>query len=114
MPKLLLGLREVIIRTACRGRRILAVLAAGMTVLPLAVVLGGCGAPPGPKTLAVAARTTANEPAPLLADPGRAMLAARARPPQRRHPRSLFSPQLIPASTATTGGRTDACASRYL
>lgn len=74
MFKLLLDLREVINRPARRGRLISVVPAAGAAVLLLAVVLGGCGRPPDPRTIVVAASATANEPAPVLAGPDRAML----------------------------------------
>lgn len=74
MFKLLRDLREVINRAARRGRRIRVVPAAGAAALLLAAVLGGCGRPPDPRTIVVAASATANEPAPVLAGPDRAML----------------------------------------
>ena len=74
MSKLLLDLREVINRAAWRGRQIRVVSAAGAAVLLLAVVLGGCGRPPDPRTIVVATSATANEPAPVLAGPDRATL----------------------------------------
>ena len=43
-------------------------------MLLLAVVLGGCGRPPDPRTIVVATSATANEPAPVLAGPDRATL----------------------------------------
>jgi outer membrane protein OmpA-like peptidoglycan-associated protein len=74
MFKLLLDLREVINRATWRGQQIRVVPAAGAVVLFLAVVLGGCGRPPDPRTIVVVASATANEPAPVLAGPDRAML----------------------------------------
>jgi outer membrane protein OmpA-like peptidoglycan-associated protein len=74
MFKVLLDLREVSNHAAWRGRQIRIVLAAGAAVPLLAVVLGGCGRPPDPKTIVVAASATANEPEPVLAGPDRAML----------------------------------------
>jgi outer membrane protein OmpA-like peptidoglycan-associated protein len=74
MFKLLLDLREVINRATWRDRQIRVVPATGAVGLLLAVVLGGCGRPPDPRTIVVAASATANEPAPVLAGPDRAML----------------------------------------
>jgi len=42
--------------------------AAGLAVLPMALLLAGCGPPPGsPETIVVAASATMNEPGPVLA-----------------------------------------------
>src|SRR5215471_16197823 len=56
--------------TARRRCRIIVGAAAGTAVLPLAVLLAGCGPPPGsPETIVVAASATMNEPDPVLAAP---------------------------------------------
>jgi hypothetical protein len=55
-----------------RRCRMIAGAAAVMAVLPLSVLLGGCGPAPGnPENIVVAASATMNEPDPVLAAPGR-------------------------------------------
>lgn len=55
---------------ARRRWRTCAAAAAGTALLPLSVLLGGCGPHPGdPKTIVVAASATMNEPRPVLAAP---------------------------------------------
>jgi outer membrane protein OmpA-like peptidoglycan-associated protein len=61
--------------TAARRRRRMIATAAGVAVLPLAVLLAGCGPPPGsPKTIVIVASATMNEPGPVLAAPDLTLL----------------------------------------
>jgi outer membrane protein OmpA-like peptidoglycan-associated protein len=76
MPRLAFHLHEVTKDAPARRRcRIIAGAAAVTAVLPLSVLLGGCGPPPGsPQTIVVAASATMNEPGPMLAAPDRSLL----------------------------------------
>jgi hypothetical protein len=71
MPTLIFYLQEVTRRAPARRRcRIIAGAAAVTAVLPLSVLLGGCGPPPAnPETIVVAASATMNEPGAMLAAP---------------------------------------------
>ena len=55
-------------RATARRRCQMIATAAGLAVLPMALLLAGCGPPPGsPETIVVAASATMNEPGPVLA-----------------------------------------------
>lgn len=75
MPTIILYLRKDAKGAAARRCRMIADAAAVTAVLPLSVLLGGCGPPPGsPQTIVVAASATMNEPEPALAAPDTALL----------------------------------------
>jgi outer membrane protein OmpA-like peptidoglycan-associated protein len=81
MPTIALYLRKGAERTpACRHRII--ALTATAAVVCGSVLLSGCQAPPDtPKIIVIAASATANEPAPVLAAPDRAMLLSAGNDP---------------------------------
>jgi outer membrane protein OmpA-like peptidoglycan-associated protein len=76
MPTIVFYLQEVIKGSPARRRsRMIAGAAAVTAVLPLSVLLTGCGPPIGaPENVVVAASATTNEPDPVLAAPDRALL----------------------------------------
>lgn len=74
MPTIALYLRKGAERTSARRHRRIAGAATAAVVCG-SVLLSGCQAPPDtPKIIVIAASATANEPAPVLAAPDRAML----------------------------------------
>ena len=76
MPTIASYLQEATKGAPARRRcRMIAGAAALMAVLPLSVLLGGCGPAPGrPENIVVAASATMNEPGPTLAAPDVALL----------------------------------------